>query len=200
MPRPCLICSDSRKSGKAAELIAAGTSDQATATALNKLDPGAPPMSAMAVSRHRRAHVEAPARIMAEAAGKGREAVEQRAHVLAAAEAGDAAAAFISLAGIVADLRRVHDRLERQADGAEVDGQRGAVAALSQQQLRAAEVRSRLGGVGGYAPGKADGAGAAQAFSVNIHFASTGETISIAPVPGAPSAAMIDAEPDAEDE
>jgi hypothetical protein len=118
----------------------------------------------------------------------------QREDRLAAIEEGDAAAAFISLAGIVADLRRVHDRLERQADGAEVDGQRGAVAALSQQQLRAAEVRSRLGGVGGYAPGKADGAGAAQTFSVTINFASA------APVTISTCVPAIDADPDAEDD
>ena len=66
-------------------------------------------MSLMAVSRHRRSHILAPAKALAEAAGKGREVAEQRAQVLAAAEAGDPSA-FVALAGIVADLRRVDER------------------------------------------------------------------------------------------
>jgi hypothetical protein len=88
MPRPCLICSDTKKLAKAAKLIAAGSSDHAVADALNAMAPGAPPMSFMAVNRHRRNHVVAPAKALAEAAGKGREVAEQRAQVLAAAEAG----------------------------------------------------------------------------------------------------------------
>lgn len=95
--------------------------------------------------------------------------VEQRAQVMAAAEAGDPAA-FVALANIVADLRKVHERLERTADAAERDNQRLAVSALSAQQLRAAEVRAKMGGVGGYAPQKAPSAGDGQTFAVNIIF------------------------------
>ena len=105
MARPCLICGDHRKLTKATELIADGHSDQVVANALNGLTPGMPPMSSMAVSRYRRAHVLAPAQALAEAAGKGRELAEQRAQVLAAAEAGDPSA-FVALTGIVADQRK----------------------------------------------------------------------------------------------
>ena len=141
MPRPCLICSDHRKLARAAELVAAGNSDQAVANTLNAMTPDMPAMSLMAVSRHRRSHILAPAKALAEAAGKGREVAEQRAQVLAAAEAGDPSA-FVALAGIVADLQKVHERLEATADAAARDNQRLAVASLSAQQLRATEVRS----------------------------------------------------------
>jgi len=92
---------------------------------------------------------------------------EQRAEVLAAAEAGDPLA-FVALGSIVADLRTVQERLERTADAAEQDNQRLAVSALSSQQLRAAEVRAKIGGVGGYAPAKTQEGGAAPAFSLTI--------------------------------
>lgn len=63
----------------------------------------------------------------------------------------------------------MHERLERTADAAELDNQRLAVASLSSAQLRAAEVRAKMGGVGGYAPPrgeKSDGA----PFVLNIVF------------------------------
>jgi hypothetical protein len=160
--RPCLICSSAEKTRIAAEMIAAGAADQAIA---DRLGDG---LHRMAVSRHRRAHVVAPAKALAEMAGKGRDAVEQRAQVLAAAEAGDPSA-FVALAAIVNDLRKVHERLERTADAAELDNQRLAVSSLSAQQLRAAEVRAKIGGVGGYAAHKAPGIGDAPMFAVNIH-------------------------------
>jgi hypothetical protein len=169
MPRPCLICSDHRKFARAAELIAAGNSDQAVANALNAMTPDMPAMSLMAVSRHRRSHILAPAKALAEAASKGREVAEQRAQVLAAAEAGDPSA-FVALAGIVADLRKVHERLEATADAAARDNQRVAVASLSAQQLRAAEVRAKIGGVGGYGASKASGVGDAKPINVVFHF------------------------------
>src|SRR4051812_39624013 len=112
--RPCSICSDSAKARLAAQMIAGGATDQAIA---DKVGTGR-----MSVQRHRTAHVVAPAKALAEAAGKGQDAREQRAQVLAAAEAGDPSA-FVALAGIVADLRKVHERLERTADAAEVDNQ-----------------------------------------------------------------------------
>ena len=160
--RPCTICSSTEKLRLAANMIAAGATDQAIADRVGGVN-------RMSVSRHRHNHVMGPAKALAEAAGKGRDAVDQRAQVMAAAEAGDPAA-FVALAGIVDDLRRVHNRLERTADAAEQDNQRLAVSSLSAQQLRAAEVRAKPGGVGGYAPGRAgpDGGGMGT-FSVNIH-------------------------------
>ena len=159
--RPCTICNSSEKQRIAADMIAAGTTDQAIADRIGGVN-------RMAVSRHRHNHVMVPAKALAEAAGKGRDAADQRAQVMAAAEAGDPAA-FVALAGIVTDLRRVHERLERTADAAEQDKQRLAVASLSAQQLRAAEVRAKLGGVGSFAPAKVGPDGTGQVFSVNIH-------------------------------
>jgi hypothetical protein len=177
MARPCIICSDSAKLAKAAEMIAAGESDQTVASALNAMTPNAPAMSYMAVLRHRRNHIVAPAKALAEAAGKGREVAEQRAQVLAAAEAGDPAA-FVALSNIVTDLRKVHERLERTAAAAETDNQRIAVASLSGQQLRAAEVRAKIGGVGGYAAPKAVTPGEGQTFSITIILGDQQTTIS----------------------
>ena len=159
--RPCSICVDSAKARLAAEMIAGGATDQAVGDKLG--------VGRMSVQRHRTAHLVAPARALAEAAGKGQDAKEKRAEMLAAAEAGDPSA-FVALAGIVADLRKVHERLERTADAAEVDNQRLAVASLSSQQLRAAEVRAKIGGVGSYAPQKGQGGGEAAMFTLVMNF------------------------------
>jgi len=155
--RPCSICSDSAKARRAAEMIAGGETDQAISDALR--------VGRMSVQRHRTAHVVAPAKALVEAAGKGLDVRNQRAQVLAAAEAGDPSA-FVALAGIVNDLKKVHERLERTAEAAETDNQRLAVASLSSQQLRAAEVRAKIGGVGAYAPQKGQGGGEATVFSI----------------------------------
>ena len=88
----------------------------------------------MAVGRHRRGHIVKPMRAAMATLDRGRAVRRQREEQLAAAEAGDPPA-FIALAGIVADLRKVPERLERTADAAEQDGQRLAVSALSAQQL-----------------------------------------------------------------
>ena len=161
MGRPCFICCNSEKYEVARAMIATGATDQAIAGKIG--------INRMAVSRHRHNHILAPARAIAEAAGKGREVAAQRAQAVAAAAAGDPMA-FVQGAAIVSDLQRVHDRLERTADAAEQDKQRLAVSSLSAQQLRAAEVRAKIGGVGGYAPAKGgpEGGGAG-VFSVNIH-------------------------------
>ena len=171
--RPCLICSDSEKTRIASEMIAGGATDGAIAARLGR------GLHRMSVSRHRRNHVVAPAKALAAVAGKGQDAIEQRAQVLAAAEAGDPSA-FVALAGIVADLRKVHERLEATADAAARDNQRVAVASLSAQQLRAAEVRAKIGGVGGYGASKAAGQGN-MPFSVTINLPNRQVSISLAP-------------------
>jgi hypothetical protein len=113
-------------------------------------------ISHLAVARHRQNHIERPARAVLAAVNKGRYARQERDQLVAAAESGDTAAAFLALNQIAADLRKVQERLERTADAAEVDKERLAVASLSGQQLRAAEVRAKLGGVGGYATPRTD--------------------------------------------
>src|SRR5262249_54563182 len=103
------------------------------------------------------------------AANKGRDTREEREQLVSAAEQGDVAAAFLSLERIAADLRRVQERLERTAEAAETNQQRLAVASLSGQQLRPAEVRAKLGGVGGYATPRTDKGNAAP-FVLTINF------------------------------
>ena len=169
--RPCKICSNAEFTRIAAEMVARGLTDRAVAERLG--------VGRMSCQRHRTAHVVAPAKALVEAANKGRDVREKRAEVLAAAEGGDPSA-FVALVGIVNDLRKVHDRLERTADAAEHDSQRLAVALLSGQQLRAAEVRAKLGSVGGFASPKAQVAGGEGAlFQVNINFSGRTERIAV---------------------
>ena len=145
MPRACAICTHPDQEAVRAA-FATGGSDRQIARRFG--------VSHMAVGRHRRGHIVKPMRTAMAALDRGRAVRRQREEQIAAAEAGDPTA-FVALAGIVADLRKVHERLERTADAAEQDNQRLAVSALSAQQLRAAEVRAKIGGVGGYAPARA---------------------------------------------
>ncbi len=103
---------------------------------------------------------------------------------MAAAEAGDPTA-FVALASIVSDLRRVHERLERTAHAAENDNQRLAVASLSAQQLRASEVRAKIGGVGSYAGPKTAGT-TAPMFNLVMNF-SGGQRVEIGGTPVDPA-------------
>ncbi len=99
-----------------------------------------------AVARHRANHIQAVAKAVAQMAGKGAEAREQR-EALADAAPLDPAV-WLTLNSIAADLKAVHDRLERTADGAEADKQRMAVASLAGQSIRAIEARAKLAGIG----------------------------------------------------
>jgi hypothetical protein len=184
MARPCKLCTDPDQPAVMIAL-ASGATDRAIGRQFG--------ITHMSVGRHRREHVVRPMQAAATALDKGRGVRERRDQLLEAAEAGDPSA-FVALAGIVADLRRVHERLERTADAAEHDNQRLTVSALSAQQLRAAEVRAKIGGVGGFAPARAaDQAAASQVFSVNILF-STGETVSINTVQPAVAGNLIGAD------
>lgn len=186
MPRDCLICRDADRTKLVMELIAGGVSDRAIARRLGGL-------SHTSVARHRQNHIERPAKAIVAAANRGRDVRDERDQLVAAAEAGDVAAAFLSLERIAADLGRVQERLERTAEAAEVDKQRLAVASLSGQQLRAAEVRAKLGGVGGYAPPRSEMSGAPP-FVLNIHF-SGGRTERIEGTPVQPDDPVFDAVP-----
>jgi hypothetical protein len=92
-------------------MIAGGASDQAVANKIGGI-------SRMAVARHRQNHVERPAKAIVAAANKGKDVRDERDQLVAAAEGGDTAAAFLSLERIAADLRRVQERLERTAEAA----------------------------------------------------------------------------------
>jgi hypothetical protein len=184
--RPCRICTDAANLRIAAEMIAAGASDQAVADKIGGI-------SRMAVARHRQNHIERPAKAIVAAANKGKDVRDERDQLVAAAEAGDTAAAFLALNQIAADLRRVQERLERTADAAEIDKQRLAVASLSGQQLRAAEVRAKLGGVGGYATPRTDKPSGAP-FVLTINF-SGGRTQRIEGTPMHPDDPAFNAVP-----
>lgn len=179
--RICRICASNQLSAQVGALIAEGLPDQKIADAI-----GIPSKAGrMVVNRHRHAHVEAPARAIVEAASKGQDAIKARKEMVAAAIGGDAAAAFLSLGHITTDLRRVQERLERTADAAEHGGQRLAVASLSGQQLRATEVRARLGGIGGFTPQKSENGGAASPiFAINFHFSRGAEQLVLSNVTG----------------
>lgn len=145
--RPCTVCADASKTRIAAEMIAAGEIDQAIADAIG--------CSRMAVSRHRHRHVEAPARALAAVASKGRDVREQRERAVAAAERGELdPAAFLSIGGIVEQLRKAAAQLEGATDAAARDGQLTALAQLVGQLHKNTEIRSRLAGHGGFAAAK----------------------------------------------
>jgi hypothetical protein len=171
--RPCLICSDAAKMRTTAEMIAAGASDQTIANRIGGI-------GRMAVARHRLNHIERPVRAVLAAVDKGRTVREEREQLIAAAETGDVAVAWLTIEALVADLRKVQERLERSAEAAEVDKQRLAVASLSGQQLRAAEVRAKLGGLGGYAPSRTV-VNNAPPFVLNIHFSGGTQRIEATP-------------------
>jgi hypothetical protein len=67
------------------------------------------------------------------------------------------------------------------AEAVEGDQQRLAVASLSGQQLRAAEVRAKLGGIAGYATPLSE-KGNAQPFVLNIHFSDRTQRIEGTPM------------------
>jgi hypothetical protein len=167
----CQICKDSKRLKLANQLIAEGLADGKIAARLGLPAGPSGNTGRMMVQRHRVRHVAAVARAVLEAADKGSQITAQRKEVIEAAQRGDKAAAFLGLEAIASDLRATSERLERVSAGAETDGQRTAVAALAGQQLRSAEVRSRLGGHGGYAPQRGPAGGAEQPmFSIVMHF------------------------------
>ena len=174
MPRPCLICSNSARAEKAADLIANGLSDQAVANALNGMAPDQPAMSEMAVSRHRRAHILKPTQDRLALLGKDREARQKR-QELATAAASDTPStealieATLGLRAQTEKLGAIEQRLTRMADVAEAAGSASGVAQLSAQSLRSIEVGSKLAGVGGYSHDRAADQNAQQEkFSVTI--------------------------------
>jgi hypothetical protein len=78
-------------------MIVAGASDQMVADRIGGI-------SRMAVARHRQNHIERPAKAIVRAANKGKDVRDEREQLVAAAEAGDVAAAFLSLERIAPDI------------------------------------------------------------------------------------------------
>jgi hypothetical protein len=186
MPRPCVICSNSTKLVKAAELIAAGQSDQGVADALNALDPKAAPMSYMAVSRHRRNHIVRPMQDRLTLVAKGEEHRQERQQLAAAVASGaptpqEFADAVLGLRAQAEKLQRIEARLERMAELAEQNGSPGGAAIVAGQQLRGVEVGAKLAGVGGYAPQKGSGPGIPSTFTLVINLPGAEPTTITAP-------------------
>ena len=166
MARNCLICSDPSKLRIAAEMVAAGATYRVISERLQ--------VGRMVVYRHAKNHIAAPARAILAAANKGSDVRAERERAVVLAEQGDPAS-WLSLAEIVSDLRRVHTRLEQQADAAAQENQRLAVASLSSQQLKAQEIRARMSGnIPGYMPQKQGGEGSPVQFSVVFNFQGRG--------------------------
>jgi hypothetical protein len=174
--RPCKICASAANIKLAAEMIAAGAPDQAIADAIGTV-------SRVSVHRHRTNHVVRPAKAIAAAAAKGQDVRVARENLVTSAENGDAAAQFLGLAEITKDLRETQQRLQRVAAMAEGHGQPNAVAALAGQELRAAEVRAKLGSVGAYAPPKTVPT-AQPVFSLTMAFADSTQVLGVAAVTG----------------
>jgi hypothetical protein len=159
--QPCKACATEANRTLAARMIAEGASDQKIADAIGNI-------SRAGIQRHRRNHIEAPAKAIAEAASKGRSIADQRKKLLKDVESDDVAA-FIGLASVVSDLKDTRNRLKRMVSTAEEAGQLTAAASLVGQQHRSVEVRSRLGGLGSYAPAAAPVINL-PTFSVNFMF------------------------------
>ena len=137
MPRPCSICSSPHADAVQARVLA-GASDEAIAREFGFTRPG--------MQRHRQNHIQAPARAVAQAAGKGAEARAHREAVMQATAADPAM--WATLHGLTAALQKVHDRLDRAAEDAAAAKQSMALASLSGQQTKAIEVAAKLGGIG----------------------------------------------------
>lgn len=172
--RGCTVCASAEKAAIAREMIAAGRPDREIAERLG--------VGRMAVSRHRWNHIEKPARAIAEAASKALPVRREREKLLEHAKAGDLNPAdFLALGSIVSDLRDVRDRLSRVADEAEAAGSHSAVASLAAQSLRAAEVRSRLAGHGGFGKPTVQAGEGAPTFTVNFHFSGGSQQLGMTP-------------------
>jgi hypothetical protein len=178
MANPCRICSNSDWFDRASDWARQGASDREVARRLG--------IDKSLVTRHRQRHILAPLRHQLAIASKGDGPRRERAQLAEAAAAdtptpGQLTAAFLSLDGIAADLRLTCDRLERQASGAEQDGQRVVVAALSQAQIRSIETRAKLGG---HAPPRTTEVPPREKYSIVIQFSSgQSEEISVLPSP-----------------
>ena len=173
--RPCQICASAANLKLAADMIASGASDQSVARKIGGIN-------RMTVSRHRHNHIEAPAKAIVEAAGKGLAVKQEREKTLAAVAAGDEVATFVGLAAIVTDLKGVRDRLERSATAAEEAGMHPVIAQIASQQHKSAEIRGKLGAVGGFAPPKA-GAINLPVFTLNLMLSGgRTERIAVSPI------------------
>jgi hypothetical protein len=191
--RICRICSDAEMANRAGELIAQRCPDIAVAEQLGLSGHA----GRMAVNRHRRNHIEKPAKAIAAAANKGRDLAERPREVIAAAEAGDPLD-YLKVENVLGDIKRVGQRLEKNAEEASQAGQRLAVASLSGQQLRQSEVRLKAAGVGGYAAAKTQvaigvGARAFEPFVLRLNLPGRTETLVLAPE-DAPDFEVRDAE------
>jgi len=131
-------------------------------------------VSHMCAGRHRRNHVAKPLQAALIALDRGRTAHDQREQQNAAIEKGDPVAVvdgLLSREALVSEVQRISERNERMACVSEEGGSVQGVATASAQQIRAAEFKAKVGGIGGFAPARAaDKAAQREPFVVNILF------------------------------
>jgi hypothetical protein len=159
--RPCIICSSSASAKTVAQMVSAGKSDKEIASAIGGV-------SRMSINRHRRLHLEAPAKALVEASNRGKDIRAAREKMVKAAEAGDPMA-FFSVGELAADLKSTRDQLARVADNAEQSGQLAVIPLVAAQRHRNVELRARIGQVGAFAAAKVTPA-EATVFSLTINF------------------------------
>jgi hypothetical protein len=148
----------------------------------------------MAVSRHRRNHIEKPAQALASAANKGRAVAEQRKASIEAAGRGDEVAAFLGLEEITQNTRKISKRLDRAAKATEAAGQFTAMTGVVAQQHKNLELRGKLGNHPGFTPQKLTPGETMPSFNLTINLPG-GETEQISFVdvhPAKPDATVVD--------
>jgi hypothetical protein len=186
----CQICADAAMMKRAAELIAQQLPDQRIAEQLGLSGHA----GRMAVSRHRRNHIEKPARALASAANKGRAVAEQRKASIEAAGRGDEVAVFLGLEEITRDTRKISKRLGRAAKATEQAGQFTAMTGVVAQQHKNLELRGKLGNHPGFTPQKLTPGGEAAVFNLTINLPGQTERLSFSQAEHVPDP-VIDATP-----
>lgn len=178
MPNLCKICTyPDQEAVRVA--FAANVTDRALAQRFG--------VSAMSISRHRRAHLVAPLRAAVAALDRGRAHQEQRAKQRAAIAQADPVAITeaIGMSAQVAKLIAIEQRLERMAAASETNGSATGVAVLSAQALRGIETGAKLAALPGFVPQRSiEGVSGEAKFAVHIVFSNgVNESISFGQAP-----------------
>jgi hypothetical protein len=191
--RLCAICG-SRDRKQIEEAILSGASVYELETQLG--------IHRSTLERHRRLHMQQVAEHKAVIVERAKLALRERKELAKAASADELPVNVLvdALMGVRAQalkMKNIEERLERVAAVAEADKAPQHVAALSGQQLRAVEVGSRLGQVGGYAQPRTVGPGGGEGskFSITIMLGDDKKvSINATPMPQDQSAPEIEGE------
>lgn len=127
------------------------------------------------MSRHRRFHVLAPAKLLVAASQKDARAKAERHAIAEAVAEGNSPQIFFALSEIIKDLRRVHSRLDKGSEAAQAAGQLATLASLAGQELKLHEMRAKMGGVEGYRPAREQPNSEPASISININLGGEGD-------------------------